>query len=171
VNPLDSNQSETALDVQKRIFRTVLERCAKAGDKILTIHSVRSIPAVLDMIEAYLPRGRGSAVMHWFTGSRNEARRAANLGCYFSINAAMTQSDRGRILVADLPIDRLLTETDGPFTHTDARASEPADVEATVDAVAKIRGTSPDVIAAAIRTNLQMLLRTGRSSGVRPAGT
>ncbi len=37
-----------SLDIQKHVFRTVLERCAEAGGKILTVHSVRSAPAVLD---------------------------------------------------------------------------------------------------------------------------
>jgi len=53
--------------------------------------------------------------MHWFTGSKSEARQAAALGCYFSVNAEMTRSDRGRALLANLPIDRILTETDGPL--------------------------------------------------------
>jgi TatD related DNase len=44
-----------SLNVQKRVFRTVLERCAEAGGKILTVHSVRSTAAVLDMVEAHLP--------------------------------------------------------------------------------------------------------------------
>jgi TatD DNase family protein len=71
---------------------------------------------VLDVIERHLPRNRGVAVLHWFTGTKAEARRAAALGCYFSINAEMMYSGRGRALVAELPMDRLLTETDGPFT-------------------------------------------------------
>jgi TatD DNase family protein len=42
------------------------------------------------MIEQYLPRDRGTVVLHWFTGSKSEARRAATLGCYFSVNAELT---------------------------------------------------------------------------------
>ncbi|RRH91092.1 TatD family deoxyribonuclease [Mesorhizobium tamadayense] len=91
------------------------------------------------MIEQYLPQDRGTVVLHWFTGSKSEARRAATLGCYFSVNAEMTRSDRGRSLVSDLPIDRILTETDGPFTQVDGRPSEPADVETTVAAIADVR--------------------------------
>jgi TatD DNase family protein len=153
-----------SLDVQKRVFRAVLERCAEVGGKILTVHSVRSTAAVLEMIEAHLPRDRGAVVLHWFTGSRSEARRAAALGCYFSVNAAMTRSDRGRALVADLPLDRLLTETDGPFTQTSGRATEPADVDTAVDAIARARTTSVETIASAIGANLRVLLRIGASS-------
>jgi TatD DNase family protein len=148
-----------SLDSQKQVFRTVLERCAEAGGKILTVHSVRSVPTVLDMIERHLPRNRGVVVLHWFTGSKAEARRAAAIGCYFSINTEMTRSERGCALVAELPMDRLLTETDGPFTQIDGRPTEPADSRMAVEAIASVRNLPTDAIDKAVRTNLQTLLR------------
>ncbi|MBN9362833.1 MULTISPECIES: Qat anti-phage system TatD family nuclease QatD [unclassified Devosia] len=148
-----------SLDTQKQVFRTVLERCAEAGGKILTVHSVRSVPMVLDMIECHLPRNRGVVVLHWFTGSKAEARRAVALGCYFSINTEMTRSERGRALIAELPMDRLLTETDGPFTQIDGRPTEPADSRLAVEAIARVRNLTTDAIDKAVRTNLQTLLR------------
>lgn len=148
-----------SLEAQKHVFRTILEACAEAGGKILTVYSVRSVPAVLDMIERYLPRHRGAVVLHWFTGSKSEARRAAALGCYFSVNAEMTRSDRGRALVADLPMDRILTETDGPFTHVAGRPSEPTDVCMTTQAIADVRALPAPEVAQTIQVNLQALLR------------
>ena len=148
----------TSLHEQKRVFRTVLERCAEAGDKVLTVHSVRSASAVLDMIEAHLARGRGKVVLHWFTGSRTEARRAAALGCYFSVNAEMARNERGRAVIADLPLERLLTETDGPFTRTQGRPTRPADVHFALQAIASVRNTVPAAIGDAVRSNLKALL-------------
>ena len=130
------------LDAQKRVFRRVLERCAEAGDKILTVHSVRAATPVLDMIEAHLPPRRGKVVLHWFSGSRSEARRALALGCYFSINATMAGNDRGRALIASLPSDRVLTETDGPFTEGAHGPAHPDDVDMAVVEIAQCRGTS-----------------------------
>ncbi|MFC5394235.1 Qat anti-phage system TatD family nuclease QatD [Bosea vestrisii] len=148
-----------SLDAQKQVFRTVLERCADAGGKILTVHSVRSVPMVLEMIERHLPQNRGMVVLHWFTGTKAEARRAAARGCYFSINAEMMRSDRGRALVAELPMDRLLTETDGPFTQVDGRPTVPTDVRGAIDAIARARHVAADAIDQAVRTNLHTLLR------------
>lgn len=147
-----------SLEAQKRVFQRILERCAEAGDKILTVHSVRSAPAVLDMIKAYLPRERGSVVLHWFTGSKSDARRAAALGCYFSINAEMTRTDRGRELIERLPQDRILTETDGPFTQLEGRPTEPHDAPLTASAVAGVLGLSPDTMTKVIVSNLRALL-------------
>lgn len=147
-----------SLEVQTMVFRRVLEQCAEAGDKILTVHSVRSVPAVLDMIDRHLPQDRGIVVLHWFTGTRSEARRATALGCYFSVNAEMSRSDRGRALLAELPLDRLLTETDGPFTRVDGRPSEPADVGVTSAVIAHVRNLSVNRVRLAVRTNLQTLV-------------
>lgn len=148
-----------SLDLQKRVFRRVLECCAVAGGKILTVHSVRAVTPALDLIDECLPRDRGAVVLHWFTGSRSEARRATALGCFFSINATMTSSDKGRSLVAELPLDRLLTETDGPFTRYAGRPAEPADVTAAIDAIARVRAMRAEEVAIAVAGNLRALLR------------
>jgi TatD DNase family protein len=147
-----------SLDLQKQVFERILTRCAEAGDKILTVHSVRAAKTVLDLIEAHLPPGKGQTVLHWFTGSKSEARRAADIGCYFSVNARMLQSDKGRDLVRSLPSDRLLTETDGPFTQTGGRPACPADVAATVVTIADMLQVTPDELAEKIRVNLKYLL-------------
>lgn len=147
-----------SLDLQKRIFRRVLECCALAGGKILTVHSVRSVTPVLDLIEECLPRDRGAVVLHWFTGSRSEAKRAAALGCWFSINAAMAASTRGRQLIAELPIDRILTETDGPFTEHAGRPAEPADAFACAEALAEIMSVSTESVSRTVLFNLNRLV-------------
>lgn len=147
-----------SLDLQKQVFTQVLQKCAKAGGKVLTVHSVRTATMVLDLIESHLPPQQGQVVLHWFTGSASEARRAIDLGCYFSINAAMLSNDRGRKLVAVLPSDRLLTETDAPFTKVGNRPSAPTDVKATVDALSTLRGLTPEDMAQNIRSNLRTLL-------------
>jgi TatD DNase family protein len=147
-----------SLDAQKRVFQHVLQRCAQAGDKILTIHSIRSAKAVLNLVEAHLPPERGKIVLHWFTGTKSEAKRAIELGCYFSINAAMLNSERHTPMVQGIPLNRLLTETDGPFTQTGARQSKPSDVALVVEGLALLHQVSADEIATAVRDNLCTLV-------------
>lgn len=148
-----------SFDLQKRIFERALRACASRGEKILTLHSVRAVGAVLDMLETYLPPTRGKAVLHWFTGTKPEAQRACELGCFFSINGQMLKNDHHRTTVAALPLDRLLTETDGPFTRS--RAQEPArpkDVHDTLRMLAQVRSISMEEMAAKIQTNLRYLV-------------
>jgi TatD DNase family protein len=153
-----------SFEQQKRVFARILALCAQAGGKILTVHGVRAASTVLDMIEAQLPTTRGQVVLHWFTGTEAEARRAIGLGCYFSVNAEMMNSVRSRGLVAGLPLNRILTETDGPFTKREGRPARPSDVAITVEALALARGIEPDGLAEAIQTNLRTLVSADGSA-------
>jgi TatD DNase family protein len=89
----------SSMERQTEVFRRILRCCAKAGDKILSIHSMRTATKVLDLIEEEVPRGRSKFVFHWFTGSIADAKRAAGLG--FSVNSQMLATERGRALVVE----------------------------------------------------------------------
>jgi len=147
-----------SMEAQKRVFQHVLRRCAGAGDKIITVHSVRAVRAVLEHVDAFLPRNRGKVVMHWFTGTKSEARRAMELGCYFSINAAMLTSERHLTMVQAIPLDRLLTETDGPFTRTGERPSKPSDVASVVEELGRLHRLPAAHVAKIVRDNLRNLV-------------
>lgn len=147
-----------SLDAQKRVFQYVLQRCAQAGDKIITVHSIRSAKAVLDLVEAHLPPERGKIVLHWFTGTKSEAKRALELGCYFSINAGMLGNERHAPMVQVIPLDRMLTETDGPFTRTGDRPSQPRDVASVVEELGRLRRLPASDVVSLIRDNLRSIL-------------
>lgn len=147
-----------SLDAQKRVFQHVLQRCAQAGGKIITVHSIRSAKSVLDLVETHLPPERGKIVLHWFTGTKSEAKRALELGCYFSINAAMLNNERHTLMVQELPLDRLLTETDGPFTRVGERSSNPSDVSLVVEALGRLYQLPAKQVAKLVRDNLRNLV-------------
>lgn len=147
-----------SLDAQKRVFQRVLQCCADAGDKILTIHSVRSVKSVLDHLEAFLPADKGKVVLHWFTGTKNEAKRALELGCYFSINAAMFHNERHALMIQTISLDRILTETDGPFTRTGDRQSKPSDVAIVVEKLDRLHQVPTEQVSATVLDNLRNLV-------------
>ena len=147
-----------SMETQQRVFQHVLRHCAEAGDKIITVHSVRAVRTVLEHIKAFLPRSRGKVVMHWFTGTKGEARQAIELGCYFSINAAMLVSERHLAMLQAIPLDRLLTETDGPFTRTGERPSKPSDAKWVVEELGRLYQLPAAQIAKIVRNNLWNLI-------------
>lgn len=147
-----------SFEEQKIVFAEILSSCAEAGGKILSVHSARCAKVVLDTIDARLPVGRGRVVLHWFTGSLAEARRAAKMGCYFSVNAAMMRNERSVVLVRSLPKERILTETDGPFSDHAEGNDGPADVKPARDGLAKLFRIRAEEIDAMISDNLRELL-------------
>ena len=146
------------LPQQKIVFEEILQMCAAHGKKILTVHSVRAVTQVLNMIESYLPNSKGRVVLHWFTGTKAEARRAVELGCYFSVNNEMLMRPTHLSMVGELPINRLLTETDGPFVKLEGRPVVPMDIKNTVSTLANACNVSKEEMAAKLLRNLRTLL-------------
>ena len=86
--------------------------------RVISIHAVRSAGTVLDVLgshELLTPSPDSPAIIfHWFSGTSNEFVRARNAGCYFSVNERMLATKRGREYARQIPLDRLLLETDAP---------------------------------------------------------
>ena len=106
-----TKKSREDVKSQTAIFEKVLEWCS-GKNKILSIHSRSASKKVVDMVEGF----DGTVILHWYSGDINDLRRAINQGCYFSINHQMLQSVNGRNVVENIPVDRLLLESDAPFT-------------------------------------------------------
>jgi len=70
----------------------------------------------------------------------------------------MLNGERQSAIVTALPIDRLLTETDGPFVQVAGRPVGPSDVVKTVAALARIRAVDDTEMARTIRENLKRLV-------------
>ncbi|GAA6169019.1 Qat anti-phage system TatD family nuclease QatD [Sessilibacter corallicola] len=147
-----------SIEAQKRIFRHVLQRCADEGGKILSVHSIRASKIVLDYVEELLPQEKGKVVLHWFTGTKKEIQRAINLGCYFSINSTMLANDRQLPKIMEIPLNRILTETDGPFTKSFDQPATPPDVVHAIDALGRLLNKQPPEMALIVRDNLRELL-------------
>lgn len=105
--------------VQQRVFEQVVQASVEAGIKALSIHAVRSVSAVLDILERTGACHSCSCVLHWFSGTSDELARARALGCWFSVGERMMAGKRGRAYVCAMPADRLLLETDLPEQPAD----------------------------------------------------
>lgn len=106
---------------QVAFFSELVERCRYDGNKIVTIHSRKAVSKVLDILgDNY----RFKAILHWFTGNKEELNKAVERGCYFSVNCAMISSKKFLEMLPLIPANRLLLETDSPFTYFKRSHSE-----------------------------------------------
>lgn len=83
--------------------------------KIVTIHSRKAENEVLDIIDSkfsFIP------ILHWYSGGKKELIRAIALGCYISINHRMVNTKKFKSLALEIPMEKLLLETDLPFSET-----------------------------------------------------
>lgn len=139
--------------VQVEIFTRALEAAQRLGRRIVSIHSRRAASKVVECLEERTTSDRVLPILHWFSSSIAVGRKAASIGCYFSINHQMLEHNRGVRLVRSLPEDRLLTETDAPLTSMGERKSEPADVIMTTERLAVVRDISVVELRRILRAN------------------
>ena len=124
----------------------------------MSLHSRNAASQVLDALEAH--PSAGVPVLHWFSGSLKELHRAIDQGAWFSIGPSMLAGDKGRRLASKMPVDRVLLETDGPFTtRADGSPWLPWDAEHAVDALALMWNQSADAVRHQLMANLRVLLR------------
>lgn len=97
---------------QLAFFSELIERCRYDSHKIITIHSRKAVRQVLDIIGDNF---RFKPILHWFTGSKEELLNAIEKGFYFSINKSMLNTKKLQSMLALIPKERLLFETDSPF--------------------------------------------------------
>jgi TatD DNase family protein len=114
---------------------------------------------------AVLREGDASArgVMHCFTGTRDEARQALDLGFFVSLSGILTfpRAETLRDVATFIPPDRLLVETDAPFLAPvpyRGRRNEPAWLQRTVAALAQARGESLAGLARQIARNFAVFV-------------
>lgn len=113
------------LETQATIFDYI---CSKVnnGPKIMTIHSKKAEEIVLQILKKYNIK---FAVFHWYSGSIKTLKEIVDNGYYFSINPSMLQSQKGKEILNNIPFDRMLYESDGPFTKYNKRITEPNNLE------------------------------------------
>lgn len=143
--------------VQRHVFGEILAACSSARErKIVTVHSRRAADDVVDAIGACFP---ARVILHWYTGSVSTLERAVANGCYVSANLAMASSTSGKRIIAAVPLDRLLTETDGPFISSGSGVGmRPTDIPVTLKVLADARAEAPEQLRDAIYRNFRTLL-------------
>jgi len=141
---------------QVAVFEHILAKCAKAGGRVMSIHSRRASGPVVDYLKK-VPEA-GTPVLHWFSGSFRDLDRVINLGCWFSVGPAMLASEKGRGLAARMPRERVLTESDGPFAQLNGAAVMPWQVENALQVLSQIWSVTPEDAQQQIDRNLRDLL-------------
>jgi TatD DNase family protein len=158
---LDYHYDFSPRAIQREVFLAQLE-VAVARRLPVSIHTREATDDTLDVLR---DAGPVRGVMHCFSGSIDEARRALDLGLYISISGILTFPRAGNVrdLAAFVPEDRLLVETDAPFLapvpHRGKR-NEPAWVADTAAVMAGVRGVAASDMAARLSMNFMTLVGT-----------
>jgi TatD DNase family protein len=152
-----SRVHQETISLQVSIFQDLLIECEKAGGRIISVHSRNAVKQVLDLIEQNC--FDSTPILHWFSGTIPQLHRAIDLGCWFSVGPAMLMGLKGIALLREMPIDRVLPESDGPFTTFHSEPLMPWDAIRIVETLESIWGMSKDRVYSQMELNLNALIR------------
>jgi len=156
---LDYYRDLSPRDVQRRVFARHLALASAAGLPVV-IHCRAAYAECLEVV-----RSERSApvrgVLHCFQGDAAAARGALELGLFIAVGGSLTfpREEALRRVVATLPLERLLVETDAPYlTPRPKRGrNEPAYVQHVARRLAEVLGTSFERVAEATTANARTL--------------
>jgi TatD DNase family protein len=162
---LDFNRNYSPPEAQERAF---LQQIGLAGDTGLPLflHERDASARMLELLRATRDSWRGG-VLHCFTGSREALFAYLDLGLHIGITGWVCDERRGQALqqlVKEVPQDRLLLETDGPYllprdlpAPPKDKRNEPQYLPHIAAAVARLRGESAEALAGYTTVNAQRL--------------
>ena len=133
--------------------------------RLTSLHSYAATGQLIDLLDSSPPPG---IILHWWLGDTQQTQRAIELGCFFSINAS---SVRRKDVLAQIPRDRLLTETDHPFGDRRSRLRRPGLVNNVERAIGYEFGMSPSEVRRLMWSNLRQLIETTGCSAMLPHTT
>ena len=165
---LDYYHKDSDPDYQRASFVTHIE-LAQALNKPLIIHTRDAKEDTITLMKAHQARDVGG-VMHCFTETWEMAKEALDLGFYISFSGIITfkNAQALRDVVAMVPLDRMLIETDAPYLAPvpyRGKQNYPAYVRFVADQVAVIKGVAVSHVAEQTTTNFRQLFFPPRPKG------
>lgn len=139
---------------QVRIFSDIIQICSEHKDKILSIHSRKAHKEVMDALENF----QGVVILHWYSGAIRELNIALERGYYFSINQQMVRSSSGKRIIDAIPVDKILIESDAPFTYGLKDKYDLFFVNEIYAYLAKTRNLSLEDVSKVIKNNFREVL-------------
>lgn len=159
---LDLYRNYAPFDLQDRYFRRHLE-LARQRNLPVIIHMRDCQEELLRVLESESRSSAVSGVMHSFSGSYETATKCLEHGLYISFSGMLTykKSEQLRCVAAQIPLDRLLVETDAPYLspepHRGRRPNEPALLIHTVRRLAETLHLDYDQVAQCTTRNARRL--------------
>lgn len=167
---LDFHYNHSPREAQIAAFRQHAHASRAAGVPLI----VHSRGADAETIAVLKEEGVSSGVIHCFSTGRLLADGALALGLYISLSGIVTfkNADELRGIVRDLPLDRLLVETDAPYlapVPLRGKTNEPAFIVHTANAIAALKEIEPEEFAQRTTANFFRLFNKARPPAAQPA--
>jgi TatD DNase family protein len=165
---LDFFYEHSPRDEQAESFRTHITAARETGLPLI-VHTRDADAETGDILEQEYAKGAFTGLLHCFSSGPGIAKRALDLGLYISISGIVTfkAAEELRSIVREVPLDRLLVETDAPYLAPVPKrgtTNEPSFVAHTAAKVAELKGIGIAELEAATTENFFRLFAKAERS-------
>ncbi|SDI11629.1 TatD DNase family protein [Alteribacillus persepolensis] len=159
---LDYHWDKSPKDVQKEVFRQQIQLAKKVNLPVI-IHDREAHQDIVDILKEENASETGG-IMHCFGGSLEIAQECLKMNFYISFGGPVTfkNAKRPKEVAKEVPMDRLLVETDSPFLapHPNrGKRNEPAYVKLVAEKIAELKEISYEELAEQTTANAKKLFR------------
>ena len=130
---------------------------AREQKKMVNLHTKGAEKKILDLLERYdIQR----AIVHWYSGPPDILRALIQFSAYFTVGVEVSYSETIKAIAREIPDHLLLTETDNPggLKWLKNAVGMPKDVQNVIDVTARVRNSSPELVAQTIHQNFLRLI-------------
>jgi TatD DNase family protein len=163
---LDYYYEHSPREVQERVFRAHIEAARQSGLP-LVVHTREADEDTIAVLRDEMGNAPFTGVVHCYSSSKALGHAAIEMGMYLGIGGILTfkRSDQLRATVRELPLDRLLLETDAPYLAPEphrGRRNEPAHVALVAARLAEVKGVALAEVERATTANFFRLFAKAR---------
>ena len=158
---LDFYYENSPKELQIELFKIHIEAARKSFLPLI-VHTRAADSETIEILQNEMKRGKFTGLIHCFSTSRELAEKAIDLGFYISLSGIITfnKSNELRNIVKELPLNRLLVETDAPYLAPEpyrGKCNEPSYVVHTAEHLANIMNVDIDTVANKTTENFNKL--------------
>ena len=164
---LDYYYEHSPRELQKISFRTHIEASRKTGLPLI-VHTRNADDDTINILYEEHAKTTFPGLIHCFSSSRQVAEKSIEIGLYISLSGILTfkKAEELRDIVRDLPLDRLIVETDSPYLaplpHRGKRC-EPAFTRNTAECLAQLKNISLEEVSRVTTENFFRLFTKAKN--------
>jgi len=148
---LDYKYAKAEKSLQIKYFEKFAE-IASAQNKLINVHALDAWEDAFKILQTYNVK---KAIFHWYTGPITLLKDIEGAGYFITVNPSVTFQEKHQEVVSKVPIESILTESDGGYEYK-GRMLEPIYISEAIKEISKIKGIREEEVKEVVERNFKI---------------
>lgn len=149
-------EDKSTYETQRKVFKYILKKAVEKN-KWVILHTKGAEEEIYQLLKKY---NYNKAIVHWYSGDLKVLEKYIELGCYFTISVDIGISKVTEEVLNKIPLNKLLTETDGPtaLEWVNGEYGYPREIIKVLDKIAEQKNIDSSILKKNIKENMERIL-------------